>query len=271
MIGHTEYGPIPHTSPPLYHQKVYIASLLSAISRANPILSTLTLETPPPATPFPIQTSITLTEFAGIGSTNPDIALPIFQTLIQDLLLPGRPPLLLCIDSLAHAMKDSAYRNAAFDLIHAHDLAIVNWFMSHLSGASPLPNGGMVLAATTESNSPSNPSLDIAIRELEFPPSRRTATPYPETKQLTFRYNPNFRNPFIKYDQRVLDVFARPGMEIQRLKGLSKDEARGLMEYWAKSGLVRQKVNETLVGEKWTLSGGGVVGELERATVRMKI
>ncbi len=60
-------------------------------------------------------------------------------------------------------------------------------------------------------------------------------------------------------------------MEIQRLKGLSKDEARGLMEYWAKSGLVRQKVNETLVGEKWTLSGGGVVGELERATVRMKI
>jgi small subunit ribosomal protein S29 len=168
-------------------------------------------------------------------------------------------------------MKDSAYRNAAFDLIHAHDLAIVNWFMSHLSGASPLPNGGMVLAATTESNSPSNPSLDIAIRELEFPPSQRTATPYPETEQLTFGYNPNFRNPFIKYDQRVLDVFARPGMELQRLKGLSKDEARSLMEYWAKSGLVRQKVNETLVGEKWALSGGGVVGELERATVRMKI
>lgn len=34
---------------------------------------------------------------------------------------------------------------------------------------------------------------------------------------------------------------------------------------------MRQKVDPTLVGEKWALSGGGVVGELERATVRMKL
>lgn len=272
VLGHTEYRPVPQTSPLLFEQKVYTASLLSAIARANPILSTLTLKSPPPQTPFPIQPSITLLEFALLGADNPEIAYPIFQTLIQDLLLPSRPPLLLCIDSLVHVMKYSAYRNAAFELIHAHDLAIVNWFMGHLSGASALPNGGMVLAATSGSNPCRNPSLDIALRELEFPPpSPSIATLYPETEDATFRHNPNWRNPFIKYDQRVLDVFSRPGMEIQRLKGLSKDETRSLMEYWAKSGVVRQKVNDTLVGEKWALSGGGVVGELERATIAMKI
>ena len=58
---------------------------------------------------------------------------------------------------------------------------------------------------------------------------------------------------------------------MHRLKGLSKDEARGLMEYWAKSGILRQTVSESLVGEKWSLSGGGVVGELERGCVKMRV
>lgn len=187
-------------------------------------------------------------------------------------------------------MKLSAYRNAAFVPIHAHDLAILNWFMSYLSGASELPNGGMVLAATSGSNPTSNLSLDTALHELEFPqspttglrqdttahhelnfPQSHTGGLYHETKDKEFFYTPGPRNPFIKYDQRVLDVFSRPGMEIQRLKGLSKDEARGLIEYWAKSGWVKQKVDNTLVGEKWALSGCGVVGELERATMTMKI
>lgn len=43
------------------------------------------------------------------------------------------------------------------------------------------------------------------------------------------------------------------------------------MEYWAKSGLLRKSVDETLLGEKWALSGGGVVGELERASFSMMI
>ena len=58
---------------------------------------------------------------------------------------------------------------------------------------------------------------------------------------------------------------------MQRLKGLSKEEARELMAYWARSGMLRQKLSNGLVGEKWALSGGGIVGELERATVRMSI
>lgn len=35
--------------------------------------------------------------------------------------------------------------------------------------------------------------------------------------------------------------------------------------------MLRDQVTDRLVAEKWTLSGGGVVGELERASVRMRV
>ena len=79
------------------------------------------------------------------------------------------------------------------------------------------------------------------------------------------------KDPFAKYDERVLGVFDKGGVQVKRMGGLSKEEARGLMEYWALSGMVRQRVDDGFVGEKWTLSGGGCVGELERAVVRMRI
>ena len=68
-----------------------------------------------------------------------------------------------------------------------------------------------------------------------------------------------------------MNCFGKEGIDVQRIKGLSKEEARGLMEYWAKSGILRQTVSEGLVGEKWTISGGGVIGELERGCLRMRI
>lgn len=68
-----------------------------------------------------------------------------------------------------------------------------------------------------------------------------------------------------------MGVFEKGGVEVKRVGGLSKDEARGLLEYWARSGVVRQRVDEGFVGEKWCLSGGGCVGELERAVVRMRV
>lgn len=168
-------------------------------------------------------------------------------------------------------MTDSAYKTPAFKPVHAHELAIVDWFMRYLSGASPLPNGGMVLAATSQSNAPSVPALNIALTELEElqTPSALRAGPAFIPKV----YRPSLRNPFIRYDERVLSVFeSKPeGLAIERIKGMSKDEARGLLEYYARSGVLRQKVSEELVAEKWTVSGGGVVGELERASIRMKI
>lgn len=109
------------------------------------------------------------------------------------------------------------------------------------------------MAATSNSNNPVVPSLNLALAQLEGN----------EAVQ---------KDPFKKYDERVLNVFNRPGggVGVQRIGGVGKEEARSLMEYWAKSGVVRQRVDEGFVGEKWSLSGGGVVGELERAVVRMR-
>lgn len=78
------------------------------------------------------------------------------------------------------------------------------------------------------------------------------------------------RDPFEKsYDPRV-DA-ALTSIEVLRLKGLSKTEARGLMEYWAKSGVLRCKVDEESVTEKWALAGNGIVGEIQRTALWMRM
>ena len=55
-----------------------------------------------------------------------------------------------------------------------------------------------------------------------------------------------------------------------KLQGLTKDEARGVMEYYAQSGLFREAVTEGTVSEKWTLAGSGIIGELEKASVGVR-
>lgn len=149
-------------------------------------------------------------------------------------------------------MRNTRYISNTYQPIHAHQFTIIKWFLDHLSGSSPLPNGGLVLASTSHSNAPVVPTLDLALGQLEGNSAVQ-------------------KDPFAKYDERVLGVFENGGVEVKRMGGLSKDEARGLMEYWALSGVVRQRVDEGFVGEKWSLSGGGCVGELERAVVRMRV
>lgn len=255
VIGHTEYAPMPNTTPTQYTQRIYTASLLSAISRANPILETINLSQASAASgiPIPIAPNISLSRLALVGASDPEAAWPIFQLIVRELCLPGRPPIMMCIDGLAHAMGKTAYISAKdYQPIHAHSFTLLSFFLLHLSGASPLPNGGAVLAATSQSNQPHIPSLNLVLSQLEGK-------------------EPVQRDPFAKYDERVLGVFDKGGIEVKRLGGVSKEEARGLMEYWARSGVVRQKVDEGFVGEKWSFSGGGCVGELERAVVRMRI
>ena len=257
MIGHTEYAPVPGTSPIKYTQNLYTASLLSAISRANPILEHIQLSQHHSANelsvPIPITPKIPLSRLALMGASDPEAAWPIFQLIIRELCLPGRPPLMMCMDGSAHAMGKTAYISAKdYQPIHAHDFTLVNFFFDYLSGVAPLPNGGAILAATSTSNQPHNASMNLALSQLEGK-------------------EPVQRDPFAKYDERVLGIFDKGGVEVQRIAGVSKEEARGLMEYWARSGVCRQKVDEGFVGEKWSLSGGGCVGELERAVVRMRV
>ena len=280
-MGHTEYGPAPGTFPTLYNQKVYTASLLMRIARANPVLSTLQISREHATLPIPLQANISLDRLALLGASDPDVAHPIFQALWTELTSQStaehrRPKLLITLDGLGHVSKNSAYMSATFKPIHAHELTVVDWFMSCLSGTQSLPNGGMVLAATSGSNQPTVPTLRFKLSELEAQqnPSLLVGQESPIQPFLTAtsqQHNPMpQRKSFFKYDERVMECFTK-GLEVQCLKGVSREEARALMEYWAKSGMMRSVVSEELVGEKWTISGGGVIGELERGCVRMRV
>ena len=64
---------------------------------------------------------------------------------------------------------------------------------------------------------------------------------------------------------------ALEGVKVVMLRGVTKDEARGLMEYWARSGVYRGAVDEKSVVEKWVVGGHGVVGEVERVGLEMRV
>ena len=299
--AHTEYSPVPGSSPTIYFQRAYTASLLSRINVANPQLASMQISLSHDL-PISLQGNLSLSRLCTLGSQDSAISHPIFNALMAELLAPSRPPLLITLDGFQHIMKQSAYMSPSFVPIHAHDLHLPRWFLSHLTGEVDLPNGGIVIAANTESNKPSAPTLDFRLRQLEaqqalalglqvtspqvhltpfLDATGQIASPIPEP------------DPYFRYDQRVLDVLAAreisisaslteskqslgsptkgSDIEVQRLRGLSKEEAKGLMDYWALSGMLRQEVSERLVGEKWTISGGGIVGELERGCVGMRI
>lgn len=190
-----------------------------------------------------------------------DQAWPVFSALKYELFevkADGtgrpRPPILFALDGLSSIMRVSDYRAINFDLIHSHDLVLVQMFVDILSGKTPLPNGGAVIGATSRNNAARNASMELAInRQLE----RQAQVP---EEKLTPR-DPYCR----KYDERTDQVMENTGLEVVNVRGISKAEARALMEYWAASGLLRAQVNEKTVSEKWITGGNGIIGEMERA------
>lgn len=248
----TEYAPIPETDPVLYMQNNYCLKMLQAIRKANAsILSKITTAYSHPELPQNVPINSTLLALANTAK-EPESAWIVFQALWKELMRKGaaRPPVLFTLDGLPHIMKISDYRSPTFELIHSQDLALVRLFSDVLSGATPLPNGGAVLAATSRGNVPRSPSMDLALSKRE---AVQAGTEPPQ------------REPYFKgYDLRSEEVLKT--IDVMRLKGLSKVEARGLMEYWAASGIFRATVDEKAVAAKWALSAG-VVGEMERASL----
>lgn len=260
-IAHTDYAPLSDTRPIQYIQRTYTASLLSQIARANEeVLSTMQLSKTH-SMPIPLQHNMTLGRLAQLGASDPDLAWPIFQAFWDELTTPSqdpkhpRPPILFALDGLNWIMRLSEYRDARFNLIHSHDLALVRHFVEYLSGVRTLPNGGAIIAATSASNKPPAPTFQLMIRQLEA--RNNNAKEIPQA------------NPFEKHDQRVMD--ALKDMELWQIKGLNREETRALLEYYAASGLLRDSVNEKKVSENWTLAGGGIVGEIERNALVPKI
>ncbi|KAI9744069.1 MAG: 37S ribosomal protein S23 mitochondrial [Claussenomyces sp. TS43310] len=250
----TDYSLLPGTTPRSYSQSSYTANWLSQIGKANnAVLSKMEI-TQKHTLPIPLQSNITLARLVELGARDADIAWPVFQAFWSEITSKERPPILLTLDGLSHIMRDSAYRSPEYELIHAHDLAPVGFFVDYLSGTKQLPNGGAVLAATSKGNTPASYALSLALKQLE---ERQSG------KELT---KPD---PFQKLDVRSLESLQ--AATLMNLKGLSREEARGLMEYWAASGILRQRVDEQTVSEKWTLAGHGVIGEIERGTLRMTL
>ena len=221
----------------------------------NAILSRLELSQSH-SLPIPVQSNVSLLRLAELGANDADIAWPVFVALWTELSAPStetapRPPLMIGIDGIAHLMRPSQYRAADYSVIHAHDLALVQLLMRYMSGEADLANGGAVIAATSASNNPSGPSFSSELAALDSGPGQGQLRSSPAP------------------DARVTDCLRRA--RVLRLEGLSRAEAKALLEYYAASGMLRERVDRTSVAERWTLAGGGVVGEIERAVRGMRL
>ncbi|KAF2759339.1 hypothetical protein EJ05DRAFT_485368 [Pseudovirgaria hyperparasitica] len=248
-----EYAPVPNTSPVQYQQKTYSALLLTQLATANgPLLSKMQTTMSHPNLTFPYANS-TLKRLCDLGAQNNEMAWPIFRAVWAELTKPSptTPPILYTCDNVNELMKPSAYVDPDLKPIHAHDLLHVAHFMEHLSGAQTLSNGGMVLAAPTASGTSDIPTFSHCLRVIEAQQNGHTTKGW---------------HPYKKADERV--IRSLQGVEVLRLNGLDKEEARTILNYYAASGMLRNLVDEKFVAEKWTLAGNGNVGQLEKLTVR---
>lgn len=271
----TAYEPIKSADRTVYIQPHYAAKLLANIARANNrLLSTLRLSKQHQL-PIPVQPNMSLSRFAELGAQDTNLAWPIWQAFWAEITTPSpenatdgfqRPPVFVGMDGVDQAMRMSAYLDPEVSHIHAHDLALVRNFMDLLSGKISLPNGGTVLAATCESNRAAAPTLDHCLKEKHAQQynARLRSAGVPEQNPLPMPRWDLYAAKDARIEATMKDV------RTLKLEGLSKDEARGIMEYYAQSGILRGTVTEGLVSEKWTLAGSGNIGELEKGAVRLR-
>jgi small subunit ribosomal protein S29 len=231
---------------------VYCIKLLNQILKANSdVLKTLKLSKDYTNLGLSLPEGSTLADLIN-NVKEQEYAWPAFSALWNELTtVPGRPPLIVTIDGLAHIMKYSEYRDPSFKPVHAHDLTLVRLLVDALSGTTPFSTGGAILAAECRSNSPRSRSIDFALAKAAAR-AAGTEEPKPESYER-------------KYDARVDE--ALKSVDVLQLEGISVDEARAVIEYWAASGVLKAKVTEREVSEKWTVAGSGNFGEMERATL----
>lgn len=177
----------------------------------------------------------------------------------------ARPPLLVAIDGINFWMGQTKYRAADYSLIHAHQFNLIRQFLGQLfsSAQNSMPNGGMILACTTKSNHPSTPAFDLLVNQLRAQGQgiNKNDVGFPLWDPYSKDADPNVYN--------LLN--SAQNTQLTELKGLSRPESKGLLEYFALSGMFREAVNETTVAEKWALSGGGIVGELCKIGSRARL
>lgn len=239
-----------------FTQPVYCLKMLQTIYKANKaVLEKLPLQKDWSRLTTHLKQDATLADLV-LSAKESEYAWPTLNALWTELTLPGRPPVLFALDGVAHINKVSEYRDPSFNEVHAHELSLVRLFVAALSGKTKLPNGGAIIAATSDNNTLRHPSQELVLAQLEAGQAGREI-PQPDPYER-------------KYDERVYD--ALKNSYVLRVGGVSKGEGRALMEYWGASGMLRTVLNNQAVSEKWALGGHGIVGEMERValmTMRM--
>lgn len=198
----------------------------------------------------------TLKDLAMIGAEDFHVAPQVWKAFWKEMQEASRPPMVIAIDGINFWMGPTKYHSADYKIVHSHQFTLIKQFLDLVFSKTEktLPNGGIVLACTTKSNHPATPSFDLLVRQIRA------------RNQGVAITDPAFplQDPYMKNaDQRVSDLMQ--GIEytqLTELKGLSRGESKGLLEYFARSGILREQVTDGQVAEKWTLSGGGIVGEL---------
>ncbi|KAJ4352704.1 hypothetical protein N0V95_004029 [Ascochyta clinopodiicola] len=259
--AHTDYAPLEGSDPTQYTQDTYTAALLSQTLKANQAYFEQAKLTQKYDLSVSLPVGAKLKDLVAVGVANPEASWSVFNALWTELSQPGQPQILLAAEGLSHIMQNSAYMNADVKPIHAHDLTLVRHFVDHLSGVKQLPNGGVVLAATSKSNAPASPAMDFRIKTAEALQAQQSVPQW---------------NPYTSVDARTMEALKdladpKADLDVLNVGGLSKEEARSIMEYYAESGMLRHQVNDGFVTEKWSLAGMGNIGELERASVRARI
>ncbi|KAI6246715.1 37S ribosomal protein S23, mitochondrial [Erysiphe necator] len=243
----TDYAPIPNSN--LFSQNTLIAELLDIIAKANSkVLKTMKVKEAHPAILASLESNCTIHRLCELGAREPEFAWPFFQNFWSEITREGNPPIMICLDGLSHILKYSLYLRPDLSYIHSQDLAIIRHFTDYLSGVKTVPNGGAFLAATNRSHAPVSQSLELAIKRSDDEAANRKLS----------QHDPYEKNYDSRSDKMLADV------EIFKLGGLSKNETRGFLEYWAKSGLLRSRIDEKTVTEKWVLGGHGIAGEIQR-------
>lgn len=264
-IGHTAYEPLSTPEGLLYIQPHATLEFLQKLITANEKLLSKLRVGLTHKLPVPVKADSTLLELAQIGTRDAALAWPVWQALLKEMQAPSkegkgleRPKMLFAVDGVNHFMRDSHYLNAEAKPIHAHHLALVNDFIGLLKGGKA--NGGMVVGAVSRSNNPNTPTFDMCLKQRA-----NAQTPREVNKSTGRKDNIKF-DPYVVHDELVRQSIGKD-VDVHKVSGLTKDEARSLMEYYARSGLMRAEVSNELVNSKWVVAGGGIVGELERATV----
>lgn len=150
-----------------FSQPVYCLKLLHNIYKANKaVLEKHYLQKDWSRLSSLLRENATLADLV-LSAKESEYAWPTLNALWSELTQPGRPPVLLGLDGLAHINKISEYRDPSYKRVHSHDLSLVRLFTDALSGKTELPNGGAIIAATSDNNTHYHPSQELVLSQLE--------------------------------------------------------------------------------------------------------